>query len=82
MSNVTKIKRKGAGRTKGSFSFVKATIAQMQAANPNPDFPWLLSRKQAESLNMSLTTGSVGELNESMAGTTVETAVKVNAVEL
>lgn len=73
-----KITRKGAGRTKGSFSFVAATAAQMAAANPNPDFKWLISRKQAEALGMSgLQTDKIGELKESLAGTSEESEVEV-----
>jgi hypothetical protein len=82
MSNTKKATRKGAGRTKGSFSFVTATTSQMLAANPNPDFRWLLSRKQAEALGMTgLTTDKIGDLKESLAGTSEETAPKVKAEE-
>ena len=78
-----KVTRKGAGRTKGSFSFVAATIAQMQAANPNPDFKWLISRKQAEALGMTgLQTDKVGDLKDSLAGTSEETEVEVVTKEL
>ena len=78
-----KVTRKGAGRTKGSFSFVAVTTAQMQLANPNPDFKWLLSRKQAEALGMTgLQTDKIGDLKQSLAGTSEETAVKVVTVEL
>ena len=82
MSTVTKVKRPGAGRTKGSFSFVRISAKRMLEINPNQDFEWLVSRKQAESLGVSnLTTGTVGELKESIAGTSEETAVKVTAVD-
>ena len=78
-----KVTRKGAGRTKGSFSFVAVTVAQLTAANPNPDFKWLLSRKQAEALGMSgLQTDKIGDLKETLAGTSEETKAKVVATEL
>ena len=78
-----KVTRKGEGRTKGSFSFVAVTTAQMQLAKPNPDFKWLLSRKQAEALGMTgLQTDKIGDLKESLAGTSEETKAKVVATEL
>lgn len=78
-----KVQRPGAGRTKGSFSFVAVTVAQLQTANPNPDFKWLLSRKQAEALGMTgLQTDKIGDLKESLAGTSEETKAKVVATEL
>ena len=78
MSNTKKVTRKGAGRTKGSFSFVAVTVAQLAAANPNPEFKWLLSRKQAEALGMSgLQTDKIADLKETLAGTSKETEVKV-----
>ena len=78
-----KVTRKGAGRTKGSFSFVTASVKQMLAINPNQDFKWLISRKQAESMNMTgLTTDKIADLKESLAGTSEETKPKVNSIEL
>lgn len=78
-----KVTRKGAGRTKGSFSFVAVTVAQMQAANPNPDFKWFMSRKQAEALGMSgLQTDKIADLKESQAGTSEESRAKVVSTEL
>lgn len=83
MSNTKKVTRPGAGRTKGSFSFVAVTVADMTKANPNPDFKWLMSRKQAEALGMTgLHTDKIGDLKESLAGTSTETAAKVLATEL
>jgi len=83
MSSIKKVTRKGAGRTKGSFSFVAVTVAQLTAANPNPDFKWLVSRKQAESLGMSgLQTDKVGDLKEALAGMSEESAPKIKSEEL
>lgn len=77
-----KVTRAGAGRTKGSFSFVAATTTQMLAANPNPEFKWLLSRKQAEALGMTgLTTDKICDLKESLAGLSEETKIQVKTEE-
>ena len=81
-STTKKVTRKGAGRTKGSFSFVAATVAQMTAANPNGEFKWLISRKQAEQLGMNLTTDRIGDLKESLAVQSKETEIKVHESEL
>lgn len=77
------ITRKGAGRTKGSFSFVKATMAQLMALNPNPNYQWLLSRTQVQALGgTGFTTDRVSDLKESIAGQSEETKVEVKATEL
>ena len=82
MNDIKKVTRKGAGRTKGSFSFVAATTTQMLAANPNKEFKWLISRKQAVMLGMTgLTTDKIGDLNASLAGTSEETRLKVVSTE-
>ena len=77
-----KIVRKGAGRTKGSFSFVAATLAEAAALNPNPNFKFLFSRKQMEALGGSFATDKIGELKESLAGTSEESEVEVVTKEL
>lgn len=83
MNNTKKVTRPGSGRTKGSFSFVAVSVSQLTAANPNPDFKWLVSRKQAEALGMTgLQTDKIGDLKESLAGTSEETKAKVVATEL
>lgn len=82
MNKTLKVKRPGAGRTKGSFSFVTATTTQMLAANSNTEFKWLISRKQAEALGMTgLTTDKIGELKESIAGSSEESAPVVKSEE-
>jgi len=82
-NTIKKITRKGAGRTLGSFSFVRMSVKKMLETNPNQDFEWLVSRKQSEALGISgLTTGTIGELKESLAGTSEETKAKVVTVEL
>ena len=79
---IKKVTRKGAGRTKGSFSFVKVTLDQLRRYNSNPDFYWLVSRKQAEMMGMKdLVTDRIGDLKESIAGTSVKTAPEVKSEE-
>ena len=79
---IKKVTRKGAGRTKGSFSFVAMTRAQMDELNPNPNYQWLCSRKQVEGLGgHNLVTGKVGELKESLAGQSAETVPVVKSEE-
>lgn len=82
MSNVKKVRRPGAGRTKGSFSFVPLTVAAMQSKILDPNFKWLVSRKQAEALGFdNLVTDRIGDLKESLAGQSVETAPVVKTEE-
>ena len=82
MSKTTKVKRPGAGRTKGSFSFVLCTIAEAQALNPNPNFKWMFSRKQIEQLGgNNFVTDKASDLTESIAGQSVETAPVVKSEE-
>ena len=79
---VKKIKRPGAGRTKGSFSFVTATRAEMESLNPNSTFRWMVSRKQIEALGgNNFVTERASELAEALAGQSVETTVPVKSEE-
>lgn len=80
-----KIKRPGAGRTKGSFSFVSMTLEELNKAfgAMPPGFKLLVSRKQLEGCGFSgLTTGTATELTDSIAGQSVETAPEVKSEEL
>jgi len=74
-----KVTRKGAGRTKGSFSFVKIKgkdLLPIITAMPNMEL--LIYRKQMEGLGIKgLVTGRASELTESVAGQSVETAPEV-----
>lgn len=45
----TKVTRKGSGRTKGSFSFVKITLAELNNKFNDTSTPVVVSRKWAES---------------------------------
>ncbi len=82
MKPETKIRRPGAGRTKGSFSFVLATRAEIEALNPNPSFKWMLSRKQIEALGgNNFVTEKASDLVDSLAGQSVETVPMVKTEE-
>jgi len=82
VKKATSVRRPGAGRTKGANSFVLASMADLQKVNPNPDFKWLVSRKQLEAMGANnLVTGKVSELKESISGQSVETAPEVREVE-
>jgi hypothetical protein len=76
--------KKGQGRKKGSFSFVPVSVKEMIAANPNQDFKWLLSAKQAAQLGINGKTANVISLNKKLAGqiTTEETVPLVQVIEL
>lgn len=79
-----KITRKGAGRTKGSFSFVPMTMEQLNKKFAGlPDLKLLVSRKQMEAFGVdNLVTGSATDLTFSISGQTEETKVKVNEIDL
>ena len=77
-----KVRRVGAGRTKGSFSFVPMTLADLNSKLADKSAKILVSRKQMESFGFTgLITGTAGDLTASIAGQSAETAVKINAVE-
>lgn len=77
-----KIKRPGAGRTKGSYSFVLATMEEVQALNPNPNFKWMFSRKQIEALGGNFVTERASDLAESVSGQSTEPVLAVKTEEL
>ena len=76
--------KKGQGRKKGSFSFTPITVKQMLAANPNQDFKWLVSVKQATQLGINAVSANIVDLNKSVAGqiTNPEIAPPVQVIEL
>ena len=79
-----KVTRKGAGRTKGSFSFVPVTLGTLnQKFAGLPDLKILVSRKQMEAFGLeNLVTGSATDVVSSISGQTEETQVKVNLIDL
>lgn len=75
-----KVKRPGSGRTKGSFSFVTVTLAELQAKFADPTQKVVIGRKWAEQcgFNISATTPATdilgkiqGETPASQAAVTV-----------
>ena len=77
-----KIRRPGAGRVKGSFSFVPISLADLNSKFLDKTVKILASRKQMEMLGFTgLTTGRISELNESISGQSAEATVKVVTTE-
>lgn len=78
-----KIRRPGAGRTKGSFSFVKMKVSEVIAKfSAMPDLDLMLSRKQMEDFGFSnLVTDKASDLKESIVGQSVEAAPVVKTEE-
>lgn len=78
-----KIRRPGAGRTKGSNSFVKMKVkAVLDRFGAMPDLELMLSRKQMEAFGINnLVTGKASELKNSITGQSVETAPEVKMTE-
>ena len=77
-----KIRRPGAGRRAGSFSFVPISLANLNSKFLDKTVKILASRKQMEALGFQgLTTGRIGELNEAISGQSAETTVKVATTE-
>lgn len=80
---VKKITRKGAGRTKGSFSFVSITMKELNLQIPNEDETVIVSRKFAESRGIrGLPSEPAGIMSGRLAGKAPGTEVKVKAIEL
>ena len=77
------VTRKGSGRTKGSFSFTKITLADLNSKFADKTTPIVLSRKWAEQLGFT-GLNSISAINtmESIQGVTPATAVAVTATDL
>ena len=73
---MAKVTRKGSGRTKGSFSFVKVTLAQLQDKFKDPNQPIVIGRKWAEEVGFSgLSAFPANQTMESIQGQTPKSAV-------
>lgn len=82
MSN-TKITRKGSGRTKGSFSFVKITLAELNAKFADQSTPIVVGRKWAESCSFqNLISNPANATLESIQGQTPATHVAATVTDL
>jgi len=83
MDNITKIKRPGAGRTKGSYSFVKIPLRDLVAKFADHGTHITVSRKYAEAVGFEgLVSAPATNIAASIEGETPERAVKVNVVDL
>ena len=68
--------RKGSGRTKGSFSFVKVPLADLTAKFADVTTPVVVSRKWAESVGFAgLVSNPANSTYAAIVGTTPETKV-------
>jgi len=72
-----KVRRPGSGRTKGSFSFVKLTIADIKAKFADDTTPIIVSRKWAEQVGFTnVVSKPAGATVDAIEGTTPETKVQ------
>lgn len=77
------ITRKGSGRTKGSFSFVKITLADLKAKFADDTTPCVVSRKWAEQVGFSgLVANPAGSTMDSIQGQTPATQVTAKVTNL
>lgn len=83
MANKTGITREGSGRTKGSFSFVLISLAQLNGKFNDTTTPIKVGRKWAQECGFAnLVSGAAGELTAQVQGKTPETKVEATEVEL
>lgn len=79
----TKITRKGSGRTKGSFSFVKITLADLKAKFADDTTPIVVSRKWAEACSFTnLVANPANTTLDSIQGQTPATHVAATVTDL
>jgi len=79
----TKVTRKGSGRTKGSFSFVKITLADLNAKFADTTTPIVASRKWAESCGFTgLIANPANATLDSIQGQTPATHVTATVTNL
>lgn len=79
-----KTRKKGSGRTKGSFSFVKLSLNDlMNKIGADKTTPVIVSRKWAEVLGFQgLVCGPAGAINDSIEGQTPATKITAKVVDL
>ena len=78
-----KITRKGSGRTKGSFSFVKITLADLNAKFADTTIPVVVGRKWAESCGFTgLVSNPANSTLDSIQGQTPDTHVAATVTDL
>jgi hypothetical protein len=75
--------RKGSGRTKGSFSFVKISLADLVSKFADQSTPCVVSRKWAEACGFTgLVANPAGTTLASIQGQTPETRVAAAVTDL
>ena len=73
---MTKITRKGSGRTKGSFSFTQVTLEQLTAKFTDPNQQITVGRKWAAAVGFTgLTSAPANHIANTIVGVTPATAV-------
>ena len=83
MNTEKKITRVGAGRTKGSYSFVKIPLKELMSKFADQSTDIVVSRKFAETVGFTnLSSAPASSIANSIVGKTPETAAKVNVVDL
>lgn len=83
MSNTTKTTRKGSGRTKGSFSFVRVPLAELNGKFADASTTIIVSRKWAEQVGFNGLSATNAQANyESIQGKTPASAVAATVTEL
>ena len=79
----TKTKKQGSGRTKGSFSFVKISLDDLNAKFKDTTTPIVVSRKYAEQVGFTnLTSTSAKGTFESIQGTEASQTVAAVVTDL
>ena len=82
-NNTTKTTRKGSGRTKGSFSFVKMTLAELTAKFSDPNQTIMVGRKWAEACGFTgLVANPANTTLDSIQGQTPATHVAATVTNL
>lgn len=80
---MAKITRKGSGRTKGSFSFVKITLEDLNNKFADKTTPCVVSRKWAEQCGFQgLISAPANSTIDSIEGQTPTTRVAATVTEL
>jgi hypothetical protein len=78
-----KVTRKGSGRTKGSFSFVSLTLAQLNGKFADQTTPIIVGRKFAEQMGFQdLVAGPAGTVHDRIEGQTPASRVTAKVVDL
>lgn len=78
-----KITRKGSGRTKGSFSFVKISLSDLNAKFADKNTPVLVGRKWAEQVGFQgISSAPAVKLVEQIQGSIPEVKASITVTDL